>query len=109
MKHHLGEFEEIVLLMVAVHHEEAYGLAIYNGIRETLQRNVTLSSVHTALYRLQDKGLLTSEIGGSTAERGGRSKRIFTMTRAGKKALETVRESRNMLWNMIPKVVFDGL
>ncbi|MDW3196539.1 MAG: PadR family transcriptional regulator [Cytophagales bacterium] len=109
MKLHLGEFEEIVLLLVAVHHEDAYGLSIANSIQKKLNRNVTLSSVHTALYRMEEKGFLVSQVGGSTKERGGRSKRIFKITSLGKQALESSRQSRNMLWEMIPKISFEGL
>ena len=109
MKLHIGEFEEIVLLFVAVHHDDAYGLSITNSIKEKLNRNVTLSSVHTALYRLEEKGFLESEVGGATSKRGGRSKRIFKITSFGKQALESSRQSRNMLWGMIPKVTFEGL
>ena len=109
MKMNLGEFEEIVLLLVAVHHEDAYGLSVTNSIKEKLQRSVTLSSVHTALYRLEEKGFLTSEVGGATGERGGRSKRVFKITSLGKQALESSRQSREMLWDMIPKITFEGL
>ncbi len=109
MKLHLGEFEEVVLLLVAVHHDDAYGLAIANSIQEKLNRSVTLSSVHTALYRMEEKGYLLSQVGGSTRERGGRSKRIFKITSLGKQALEASRQSRNMLWEMIPKISFEGL
>lgn len=109
MRLHLGEFEEIVLLLVAVHHDEAYGLSITNSIEDKLNRRVTLSSVHTALYRLEEKGFLKSEIGGSSTARGGRRKRLFKITNLGKDALEASRESRNMLWNMIPKITFEGL
>ncbi|MEM7551886.1 MAG: helix-turn-helix transcriptional regulator [Bacteroidota bacterium] len=109
MKIGLGEFEEIVLLMVAIHHDEAYGLAITNSIKEKLNRNVTLSSVHTALYRLEEKGFLESEIGGATSIRGGRSKRIFKITSLGKQVMEASHQSRNMLWGMIPKVTFENL
>ena len=109
MKTSLGEFEEIVLLLVAVQHNEAYGLSIASAIEDKLQRNVTLSSVHTALYRLEEKGLVKSEIGGSSKERGGRSKRIFLITAAGKKSLVMNKESRNMLWGMIPKTAFEGI
>lgn len=108
MKSNLGEFEEIVLLLVAVHHDDAYGLSIANSIKEKLKRNVTLSSVHTALYRLEEKGFLESAVGGATTERGGRSKRIFKITSLGKQALISARESRNMLWDMIPQVTFEN-
>jgi len=109
MKLQLGEFEEVVLLMVAIHHNDAYGLSITNSIKEKLKRNVTLSSVHTALYRMEEKGFLVSEVGGATTERGGRSKRIFKITSLGKRAMETSRDSRNMLWEMIPKISLEGL
>ncbi len=109
MRLHLGEFEEIVLLLVAVHHNDAYGLSIANSIKEKLNRKVTLSSVHTALYRLEEKGFVKSEIGGATKERGGRSKRLFKITSLGKQALEASRQSRNLLWDMIPRITFDGL
>ena len=109
MKNAIGEFEEIVLLLVAVQHDEAYGLSIANAIEDQLNRNITLSSVHTALYRLEEKGFVKSNIGGSSSERGGRSKRIFIITSTGKAVLEKSRESRNMLWNMIPKPVFENL
>lgn len=109
MRLHLGEFEEIVLLLVAVHHNDAYGLSIANSIQEKLNRKVTLSSVHTALYRLEEKGFVKSEIGGATKERGGRSKRLFKITSLGKQALEASRQSRNLLWDMIPRITFDGL
>ncbi|MEQ9263759.1 MAG: helix-turn-helix transcriptional regulator [Balneolaceae bacterium] len=103
MEYKLGEFEEIVLLLVAVQFKEAYGLSITKAIEEELERSVTLSSVHTALYRLEEKGFVKSEIGGATSERGGRRKRLFTITATGLKALEASREVRNQLWNMIPK------
>ena len=109
MNINLGEFEEIVLLLVAVHNNDAYGLSITNSIKEKLNRSVTLSSVHTALYRMEEKGFLESAVGGATRERGGRSKRIFKITSLGKQALESSRQSRNMLWDMIPKTAFDYL
>jgi PadR family transcriptional regulator PadR len=109
MKSTIGEFEEIVLLVVAVQHQEAYGLSITTTIEQKLQRSVTLSSVHTALYRLEEKGFVKSTIGGSSKERGGRRKRIFIITSSGKDVLEASRKSRNMLWNMIPEIVFEGI
>ncbi len=109
MKYNLGEFEEIVLLLVASQNNEAYGLSITTAIEETLKRSVTLSSVHTSLYRLEEKGFVKSEVGGATAERGGRRKRFFSITAEGKRALIASREARNQLWEMIPKVVMESL
>ncbi|WP_421764598.1 PadR family transcriptional regulator [Ekhidna sp.] len=109
MKLHLGEFEEIVLLLVAAHDNDAYGLSIANAIEKDLDRKVTLSSVHTALYRMEEKGYLESEVGGATNERGGRSKRIFKITSLGRQALESSRQTRNMLWDKIQKPSYNDL
>ena len=106
MKSTLGEFEEIVLLVAMAQHQKAYGLSIATAIEEKLRRKVTLSSVHTALYRLEEKGFLHSEVGSSTKERGGRSKRIFVITKSGRRILEEARQVRNTLWNMVPDLTF---
>lgn len=95
---HLGEFEEIVLLIVGIAGEEAYGLAIMEQIKEHADRNTTIGAVHAVLSRLEEKGLLNSKLGGATQERGGRRKRIFEITAAGKKALELSRDLRVNLW-----------
>lgn len=108
MKYNIGEFEEIVLLLVAAQQHEAYGLSITTAIKEELNRPVTLSSVHTALYRLEEKGFVESAIGGATKERGGRRKRIYSITTTGKEVLKEARDARNQLWSMIPKVVIDS-
>ncbi len=105
MKHTIGEFEEIVLLLVAAQHDQAYGLSVCNSIENDLRRKVTLSSVHTALYRLEEKGLVESKIGGATSERGGRRKRFFVITNLGKSALIQSRDARAQLWSMVPEFV----
>ena len=73
-RYYLGEFEETVLLVVAVQHGQAYGLSITNVIEQELGRSVNMSSVHTALYRLEEKGFVKSELGGASEKRGGRTK-----------------------------------
>ncbi|MEO9967289.1 MAG: helix-turn-helix transcriptional regulator [Reichenbachiella sp.] len=107
MKYALGEFEEIVLLLVAAQHDQAYGLSITKAIEDQLNRAVTLSSVHTALYRLEDKGFVQSQIGGSSTSRGGRRKRLFSITATGKLALRESHDARNQLWSLIPKIIIE--
>ena len=84
----LGEFEELVLLSVASLRDDAYGVSIMNYIINETGRNVNVSAVHEVLKRLQRKGYLKSNMGGATAERGGRRKRFFVLTVSGKKVLE---------------------
>ncbi|MCE7067187.1 PadR family transcriptional regulator [Dyadobacter sp. CY326] len=99
----LGEFEEIVLLVVAACTDPAYGVTIWESIQQTTGRTITLSAVHATLYRLEEKGFLTSEMGGATAERGGRRKRFFTITNYGSRSLQEIQEIRQQLWKAIPQ------
>ena len=103
-KEYLGEFEELVLTMVALLQEEAYGAAIALEIERRQDREVNLSAVHVTLYRLQDKGHIKSAYGGSTNERGGRRKRLYTVTNTGFAALRKIQESRLALWELIPQL-----
>ncbi len=103
-KEFLGEFEELILTMVAALQEDAYGAAISDEIKTRLKREVNLSAVHVTLYRLEDKGYLKSSMGGGTNERGGRRKRIYTITSAGMALLKAMKESRIDLWKMVPQL-----
>lgn len=103
-KEYLGEFEELVLTLVGALQEDAYGAAIAGEIEARLKRNVNLSAVHVTLYRLEDKGYIKSKFGGATNERGGRRKRIYTITNAGMATLKTMKEVRVDLWKMIPQL-----
>ena len=103
-KEFLGEFEELVLTLVAAMREDAYGAAIAAEIEARFKRDVTLSAVHVTLYRLEDKGYVKSVVGGATKERGGRRKRMFTVTNAGLAMLKAMKESRLELWNLVPQL-----
>ena len=49
----LGEFEEIVMLTVAVLYENAYGISIKSEIESRLKRGVSVGAMRTALSRLE--------------------------------------------------------
>ena len=103
---HLGEFEELVLLTVAVLFDEAYGVAVQREIKARSGRQVSISTIHSTLHRLLQKGFVDSRYDGATPKRGGRRKLLFRVTMAGEKALNTNRELRNTLWSDIPKLAF---
>lgn len=105
-KEYLGEFEELVLTMVGILQNDAYGNAIVTEIKERVGRTVNLSAVHVTLYRLEDKGYVKSHMGGATNARGGRRKRIFTVTNAGLAMLRAMKEARMDLWKLIPQLKF---
>lgn len=105
-KEFLGEFEELVLTLVAALQEDAYGASIASEIEIRLKRDVTLSAVHVTLYRLEDKGYIKSKTGGSTNERGGRRKRIYSVTSAGIAMMRAMKDIRIDLWKMVPQLKF---
>lgn len=98
----IGEFEELVILMVFLLREDAYAVRIQEELATQTGRKAMIGAVHTTLYRLEDKGFLKSSTGGATTERGGRWKRFFSVTAYGRKAMEQSRDMRMNIWNQIP-------
>ena len=102
----LGEFEELVLLMVAAQHDEAYGVAILEGLEENLKKKVNISAVHVALKRIEGKGFVKSRFGGITEDRGGRRKKFYIITAVGKRMLDSQYALRTSIYQQIPKMSF---
>jgi len=98
----LGEFEEVLLLLVGILGESAYAFKIADEFNSQTGRPVSIGAVHSTLDRLEAKGFLKSEMGKSTAERGGRRKRIFTITAIGKRVLKASRDFKVSLWEQYP-------
>ncbi len=98
----LGEFEEVILLLVGILDENAYAFRLAEEFRKQTGRNVSVGATHSTLDRLEGKGFLSSKTGAPTSERGGRSKRIFSLTASGKRVLRNSRDFRMALWNQYP-------
>lgn len=103
----LGEFEEVVLLIVAILNGDAYSVGIISEIEIRLSRNVSLGAIQTVLKRLENKGLLKSEFGDATSERGGKRKRLYEVTAEGQKIIDQTRMERNSLYEAIPRFSFN--
>ncbi len=98
----LGDFEEVVLLLVGILGEEAYAFRLADEFEAQTNRSVSIGAVHSTLTRLEGKGFLESAMGKSTSERGGRRKRIFTITAYGKKVLKNSKDFKVSLWQQFP-------
>lgn len=105
----LGDFEEVILLLVGILGKEAYAFKIAEEFESQTGRSVSIGAVHSTLSRLDDKGFLTSEMGQATAERGGRRKRIYTITAYGRKVLTDSRDFKMSLWQQYPAFSIDNL
>ena len=104
MKETLGEFEELTMLMIALLKGDAYGLSICDEMKAQAGRSATIGAVHATLNRLEEKGLVESYLGDPTKERGGRRKRLFTLTAYGKKSLQQSRDIKVNIWTQIPEL-----
>jgi PadR family transcriptional regulator PadR len=62
---------------------------------------VTLGAVYAALDRLEQKGLLRSTTTEGTPVRGGRSRRVFTLTARGLRTIDALRGIRNRLYGAL--------
>ena len=103
IKTRLGEFEEVILLLVGILGEDrSYSFSIAEEFESQTGRSVSIGAVHSTLDRLESKGFLKSAMGKATAERGGRRKRIFTITALGKRVLKDSRDFKVSLWQQYP-------
>lgn len=103
----LGEFEEVVLLLVGILGDQAYAFKIAEEFEQQTGRSVSIGAVHSSLSRMSDKGFLTSSMGQPTASRGGRRKRIYEITAYGEQVLREARDLRLALWQQFPGFSLD--
>lgn len=102
---YLGEFEYIVLLALLRLAERAYGVTVRREIEARIGREVSIGAVYATLDRLEGKGYVTSRLGEPTAERGGRSKRLFHVSAKG---LGAVKVTQSALERMAQGLSFAG-
>lgn len=93
----VGEFEQLVLLGVLQCGPQAYGVPVWRELEGRTGRGVSLGAVYKTLDRLEAKGYVASSVGEPTAQRGGRSKRVYRVTAGG---LRVLRRSLTSLARM---------
>ncbi len=94
----LGDVEHFVLVALLHLDGESYGVPIMREITARTGREVARAAVYIALKRLEAKGFVTARVGEATAERGGRSKVLFKLTKAGARQLRQSREAFVRMW-----------
>jgi DNA-binding PadR family transcriptional regulator len=101
----LGDFEQMILLAVlcaAQNGGEAYGITVHAELERRAARRIARGAVYMTLDRLEKKGLLHSSTGAPTAERGGRARRCYTVTRPALAALRASQRALTRLWEGLP-------
>ncbi len=99
----LGQHELVVMLAVLRLGREAYGVPIAAEIADRTGREMPQGSVYAILERLETKGLVRSELGEATPERGGRAKRYFRLTAEGVRQVRQAQRALESLWVDLPR------
>jgi len=100
----LSRSEEMVLLAVWILQEDAYCVPIREHLMKVTRKKWSFGSIYDPLDRLEKKKLLESSLSAPTNERGGRSKRIYRLTKRGEKALLEIRSILETMWAGVPGI-----
>lgn len=95
--------EELVLLAVWRLGDQAYSVRLRDQLKAITGKAWSFGAVYMPLERLEKRGLLASNMADPTAERGGRSKRIYALTESGLKALAEIRRIQDAAWEGLPQ------
>lgn len=98
---HLGEFEEFTLLAVRALGDNTYAVPVQQYVEKVTARTVSLGSIYAALARLEHKGFLRSSMSEAVAQRGGKSRRVYTVTSSGLRTARDLHRVRERIWNAI--------
>ena len=94
---HLSDFELYVMLAVAALGDDAYGVTIVTRIEDRTGRDVSIGAVYATLGRLADKGFVSFAFSDPEPVRGGRARKLVTLTPAGTRALRATTDSINRM------------
>ena len=103
-REYLGHLELLVLLAVMRTGRNASGIPIAREIEDSSGRSVALGSVYATLVRLEDKGLVVSQLGEPTAARGGRAKAYFRPTAKGLREAREAQTTLTRLWQGVAEL-----
>jgi PadR family transcriptional regulator PadR len=106
-KQGIGEFEQLVLLVVLRLGEGAFAPEIARELDEAADRSVTRGALYSTLNRLESKGLLEWTPEEPGPDRGGHVRRRFTLTDEGLEGLRSRRATLLTLWSGV-EAVLDG-
>jgi PadR family transcriptional regulator, regulatory protein PadR len=97
----LGEFEEFTLLAVRALGDSTYAVPVQQYVEKVTARRVSLGAIYAALVRLEEKGFLRSTMSEAVAQRGGKSKRVYSVTPSGLRTARDLHRVRERMWNAI--------
>lgn len=100
----LSRSEELLLLVIWRLQGNGYGVTIRDQLKAITGRTWSFGALFVTLERLVKKGLLDSHLAEPTAQRGGRSKRMYRLTSEGLKALIDIKKLQETAWADVPEL-----
>lgn len=100
----LSRSEEIVLLAIWKLQDKAYGITIRERVNETTGEDWSIGAIYAPLHRLEKKGFVYTIQGEPSAERGGRRKIFYRVTKSGINAMAKAKEMHESIWNDVPSL-----
>jgi PadR family transcriptional regulator PadR len=103
----LTRSEEIVLLAIWKLKDNAYGVTIRELVSKDTGHEWSFGAIYKPLKKLVHKAYVEKTSSEPYAERGGRSKYLYSLTTAGEKALKEIRKIYKAVWTEECKLSFD--
>ena len=104
----LSRTEEIILLTIWQLKDNAYGVTIADNLTKITGKKWRIGTIYLPLERLERKGYLLSYLGGASNKRGGRSKRLYKLTKIGINSLIETKELETSLWKDLSPSDLEG-
>ncbi|HMB90440.1 MAG TPA: PadR family transcriptional regulator [Rhodothermales bacterium] len=104
----LSRTEELLLLAIWRLQDNAYTVTIQKQLQTVTGKTWSFGALFVSLDRLVQRGYLTSDLGEATPDRGGRRRRMYLLTAAGKQALLEIRRIETAMWTGLPDLIFSG-
>ena len=99
---YLSRPEEFLLLTLWKMKEEPYGVNIRRYLSEKTGKYWSIGSVYAPLDRLEAKGFVTSYLADPSADRGGKAKRYYKISKAGLIKLNEIQKVQELFWQGVP-------
>ena len=103
----LSRSEELVLMAIWKLKDNAYGVTVRDLVSEFTDHEWSFGAVYKPLKQLVHKGYAEKQGSEPRAERGGRSKFLYTLTPTGEEALKDIRKIYKAIWTEDTKLAFD--
>jgi PadR family transcriptional regulator PadR len=100
----LSRPEELFLLAIWKLQDSAYAVTIRDQVNKLTGKTWSFGATFVTLNRLVQKRYLSSYLSEPMQKRGGRSKRMYQLTREGIRALLDIKKLQESMWDDIPRL-----